>query len=236
MQGTPWDIYIDERKDPHWSLGFLIVPNTASFLHKLYLARHVTNRDGVQEFRGREIHWHQPRGDILDVAVQWMQTLFQHRGAQFYLKPWPRGQAKEYVVLEFLARFCADRRLHQPYNVVTILDFDSSHAKRRIQNTIRETGGILRCYHLDSRNNDCLQCCDLFLGALTALRNDPTVRFGLDGLVAKRKSGQRLSDSEIKRFWAGTLGNLIDSLAPSVYDLRRGLGQDDTETVKPNGT
>ena len=35
---TPWDIYADERKVcGDYAIGFLIVPNTASFLHKLYL-------------------------------------------------------------------------------------------------------------------------------------------------------------------------------------------------------
>jgi len=220
MDGVPWDIYIDERKAPAWSLGFLVVPNTASFMHKLYRGRHVPNAQGQAEFRGRELHWNEPRGDLIDVGEAWINTVFQHRYAKFYLCAWPRGEAKELVVLRFLADFCRSRKLVKPFNVVAILAFDSEHAKVRIQNTIRQTGGILRCYHLDSRNNDCLQCCDLMIGATTLLNDDPTVCLGLDQLLRQRQAGQRLTDAQIKRYWAGHLGKMIDRAPPNVYDLR----------------
>ncbi len=45
---TPWDIYVDERKVPGDSaIGFLIVPNTSSFSHKLFrCSHHPPSRDG----------------------------------------------------------------------------------------------------------------------------------------------------------------------------------------------
>jgi len=220
MRGVPWDIYIDERKGRSWSVGFLVVPNTASFSHKLFLSRHVKCADGEQRLRQREIHWNEPRGDVIEVAQSWMDTVFRHRGVKFYLLPWPRGETKELVVLRFLSVFCRHRRLTDPLNVVAIMDFDTSHANARIQNTIRETGRILRCYHLDSRNHDCLQCCDLLLGATMLLGDDPSVCLEYAGLRENRLNGVRFTDSKIKRYWAGYLGSLVDSLPPAVYDLR----------------
>lgn len=219
MRGTPWDIYVDERTDRHRALGFLAVPNSASFMHKLFKARHVRNEKGETTIRNREIHWNEPRGDTIPVVQAWLKRVFQHHRVKFYLKHWPREETKEKVILDFLADFCRWRGLQKPYNIVVFLDFHSSHAKKYIQNTIRETGQILRCYHLDSRNNDCLQCCDLLLNAMLHLRDDPTARWRHDRLLAKFNAGEKLADQQIKQLHAGELAQLIDSAPRNVYTL-----------------
>jgi len=218
--GTPWDIYVDERKDGGRCLGFLVVPNTPSFMHKLFKARHVKPPGKEVSFRASEVHWHKPRGDTVWVAREWMYRVFQHRGARFVLKPWPNEKTKEVVILEFIAEFCREKGLAPPFNVVVFLDFDSSHAKAYVQNMVRESGRILRCYHLDSRNNDCIQCCDLMLGATALCGDDPTVRFEYEDLDRRLRAGNKLKDSEIKLLLAGHLARLIDSRTTSVYDLR----------------
>ena len=218
---TPWDIYVDERKVAgDYALGFLVVPNTASFLHKLHRCRYQTDGARSGQFNCREIHWNRPHLDALGIAIRWIDCIFQHRGAKFFLEPWPNGQTKEFVVLQFLSRFCRLKRLSPAYNVVVFLDFDSNHAKARIQNNVREVGNIARCYHLDSVNNDCLQCCDLLLGALASLGNNPTLRLGYRALEERFQNAEKLKDSEVKRFLAGYLASHIDVDGTTVYDRR----------------
>lgn len=92
-------------------------------------------------------------------------------------------------------------------------------ARIEIQNTVRETGRIARCYHLDSLNNDCLQCCDLLLGATRLLRDNPGVRMVFEGLKSQHAAGQKLKDSQVKQILAGYLGKWVDSNAARVYDI-----------------
>jgi hypothetical protein len=125
------------------------------------------------------------------------------------------------VVLRHLVRFCRRKRLDPPYNIVVFLDFDSDHAKARIQNTIRESGQIARCYHLDSLNNDCLQCADLLLGAFSLMTNDATVRSDYQSLFSRFSARDRLRDAEVKRLIAGHLASKIDMDGTKIYD---GLG------------
>lgn len=152
--------------------------------------------------------------------MKWIDCLFQHRRARFCCLPWLPGEAKELVVLRFLSEFCWRKRLSIPSNVVVFLDFDSDHAKARIQNTVRETGRIARCYHLDSTNNDCIQCCDLLLGATCTMNDDPAARLNYENLLAQHEKGQRLKDSQVKQLLAGHLAKWVDGNAARVYDLR----------------
>ncbi len=217
----PWDVYVDDRKvKDDYALGLLVIPNTASFLHKLYTCRQKPADHDGRTSVSREIHWNRPHLDSLQVALKWIDCLFQHRGARFFRFAWPGDQTKEFVVLRFLSRFCRHKRLTAPFNVVTFLDFDSDHAKARIQNTIRDSGQIARCYHLDSLNNDCLQCCDLLLGASSLLYDDPAVRMNFVDLMKRAEIGDRLKDSEVKRLIAGYLAAKIDADGTGVYDSR----------------
>lgn len=219
---TPWDIYVDERKVPgKQSLGFLLVPNTASFMHKLFRCRQHAPGSDRGRMETREIHWNNIHRGVLPVALHWIERVFQHRGAKFYLLNWPKTQTKEYVVIDFVRRFAEARKLHPPFNIVVFLDFDSSHARAKIQNTIREAAAIRRCYHLASEKNDCIQCADLLLGATALLGDDPTVRLEQPELEQRWLSGEKLRNSETKRYLAGYLGTLIDNDAKCVYDLRR---------------
>jgi len=211
---TPWDIYVDERKvKDDRALGFLIVPNSASFMRKLYRCR---IQEGV--FNPHEIHWTKPRGDTIFIVENWIYRLHQHRGAKFFLEDWPRTRTKEMIVLRFLDRFCVRKNLAPPYNVVVFLDFDESHAAADIQNHISTTANIARCYHLDSRNNDCLQCCDLLLNATHRLHEDPLVRARYPELSARRAAQERLTNAELKTYIAGYLAMHIDKDGTSVYD------------------
>jgi hypothetical protein len=223
---TPWDIYVDERKVAgEYSLGFLVVPNTASFMHKLYRCRERPADQEGRVFVTREIHWNRPHLDSLSVAVRWIDTLFQHNGARFYVVPWPTTQTKAMVVLRFLSWFTRRKQLTPPYNVVVFLDFDSDHAKAKIQNTIRDAASIARCYHLDSTNNDCLQCCDLLLGATVTLGDNPSSAIEFATLDARLKARDRLKDSEVKRYIVGCLASRIDQNRTSAYDFRsKGAG------------
>ncbi len=217
---VPWDVYVDECKARGGrALGFLVVPNSPSFMHKLYRSRFVELPGGGRILRRQEIHWNRPRGDTLPVAREWIRRVFQHRGARFFRKSWPGGWEKQAVIVDFLARFCETKRLKPPYNVVLFLDFDDQHAAGNIQNAIRTVANIARCYHLDSRNNDLLQCCDLMLGATGLLNRDPSVTVDFDGLDRCLTEGHRLPDSGIKRYLAGFLGKNIDRDPNCVYNL-----------------
>jgi hypothetical protein len=212
----PWDVYVDDRKLINdYALGFLEVANTAPFLHKLTQCR-----QRAHIFMRREIHWNRPHLDSLDVSLSWIDCVFQHRCVRFVRIPWPAGQTKEFVVLRQLDRFCRRKRLSAPYNVVVFLDFDSDHAKARIQNTVRETGNIARCYHLDSLNNDCLQCADLLLGCTSLLHDDSTVIQQYQSLLQKHMDRTKLKDSEIKRLLAGHLAAKIDVDGTKIFDPR----------------
>jgi hypothetical protein len=217
---TPWDVYVDERKIPGaYSLGFMVVPNTASFNHKLFRCRHV--RIGTNKiFVSREIHWSRFHRGVLRPAMNWIDCFAKHRGAKFYIAAWPAADAKELVILRFLARFVRVKSLCAPYNVAVLLDFDSSHAKARIQNTIRVAGQISRCYHYDSRQNDCLQCCDLLLGCMDSIARDPTMISGFGALYDRWMAGDKLSDSQCKRFIAGYAARAFDASTHKAYDLR----------------
>lgn len=218
---TPWDVYVDERKvRDGFALGFLVVPNTASFLHKLHLCRQKpAGGDGSTFVRG-EVHWNEPSLLTLGVALRWIDCLFDHRGARFFLHAWPFGETKELVVLRFLRTLCRTKRLVPPYNVVVFLDFDADHAKQRIQNSIREVARVARCYHLHSDNNDCLQCCDLIVGALAYLTDHPDIRLRHADLRAKWERREKVTDAETKRIIAGHLAGWIDRDATCVYDKR----------------
>jgi hypothetical protein len=219
---TPWDIYVDDRKvTGDYCLGFLVVPNTASFLQKLHRCRQCPARGDGATRVAREIHWNTPHLDTLDTEFKWLDCIFGHRGAKFFVLSWRADESKAATVLRFLRRFCRQKRLSLPYNVVVFLDFDSDHAKAKIQNTIRDAADIARCYHLDSKNNDCLQCCDLLLGATATLGNNPTLRLEFQGLFDRWKAAEALRDSEVKRLLAGYLGTLIDRNGTIVYDLRK---------------
>ncbi|MCE9592084.1 MAG: hypothetical protein K8S99_16380 [Planctomycetes bacterium] len=219
---VPWDIYVDDRKvKSDFALGFLAVPNSPSFTHKLWLCRFApTLITGAKEFRPHEVKWNRPRLDMLPVTEQWIYRVFQHTGVRFYRRPWLPGQTKEFVVLDFLSRFCRVKRLKAPFNVVTFLDFDNEHAAANIQNSIRRTGNIARCYHLDSLNNDCLQCADLLLGATSLLWDDPKIRHDYAELRLQHIDNKKLTDSNTKRYLAGFLASHIDADKKRVYDLR----------------
>ncbi|MBL4699906.1 MAG: hypothetical protein JKX85_01485 [Phycisphaeraceae bacterium] len=209
---TPWDIYVDEIKNPHYKLGFLVVPNSASFMHRLWKLRISNGRTC-----SREIHWNKPSMDTLGVALKWVDEFFRFNGAKFYLLDWKQHQTKASVVIKFLDKLTESKKTIPPHNMVVFLDFDCEHSKVNIQNSVRETADIARCYHLDSLNNDCLQCCDLLLNSTLKQVIDPTVRFDLEGLQAKYDSRQRLKDSEVKRYLAGYVAKQIDSVGKKVY-------------------
>jgi hypothetical protein len=218
----PWDIYVDERKGAGAKLGFLAVPNTPSFMHKLHRCRENALGDG--RIVAQEVHWSKPRGDTIELAKHWMYRVFQHKGTEFCVADWPRDQAKEFVILKFLAHFkqrkSMEARSVRPFfNMVVIMDFDSTHAATRIQNTVRETGQITRCYHFDSRRNDCLQCVDLMLGAYCYLQEHPMSRMMLPELESRRANSERLTNAEIRALLAGELGKLMESNAKDVYSL-----------------
>lgn len=219
---TPWDLYIDERKG-HESryLGVLIVPNSPSFMHKLHRCRTCVDRSGGgTHFRAGEVHFHKPRGDLIDVALRWIDVVSDHNGVKFFRVGWPISESKESVVIRFLARFQRIKKLTPPYNVVVFLDFDSDHASSNAQNAIRETANIARCYHLDSRNNDILQCADLILGSLCRLEEDPAKPGEFESLMALRSHGERLSDSRIKRLWAVSLAKRRLELPRKFIDIQ----------------
>lgn len=217
---TPWDVYVDERKLPgSYSLGFLVVPNTASFNHKLFRCRHVHDGNN-QIFVSREIHWSELSRGSVRVAMSWIDCFTNHNGAKFYIRHWPRNDSKEMVILGFLARFTRIKQLTPPYNIAVLLDFDSAHAKAKIQNTIREIGRISRCYHFDSKLNDCLQCCDLLLGCLDSVSRDPSIASGYSAMKDAWLRGDRLSDSQIKRLVAGYALEKLELSKGKAYDLR----------------
>lgn len=124
-------------------------------------------------------------------------------------------------MIRFLDRFVHNKGLERPYNVVAILDFDDDHSRADAQNAIRTAAGIARCYHLDSRNNDCLQCCDLLLNTTIRLRDDPLVRSRYPDLEAQVISGNRLSGKDTKDYLAGYLAKHLDEDGSCVYDNTR---------------
>jgi len=218
----PWDIYVDERKVKGSSaLGFLAIPNTASFAHKLFYGRRQPVDGAGRTIETREIHWSNLHRGVMRVCENWIDTVFQHRHAKFYVLPWPRTESKEFVTLQLLKKFCMRRRLEPPFNVVVIFDYDSSHAKARIQNTIRTAGQIARCYHLDSSKNDCIQCCDLLLGTTWMLKSDPTLAMQFPELKQRREDGDKLKNSEVRRYLSGLLGEKIAVNNRTVYDFTR---------------
>jgi Protein of unknown function (DUF3800) len=218
----PWDIYVDDRKvTDDFALGFLEIPNTASFLQKLHRSRQRPVNHTGSTFVSREIHWNRPHLDSTQVAMNWIDCVFQHRCARFFRVPWPPGETKEYIVLRHLSRFARRKRLRSPFNVVVFLDFDSDHAKARLQNTIRISGQVSRCYHLDSLNNDCLQCADLLLGATSYLHDDPSVRGDYVSLLDRFKKSEKLKGAATKRLIAGHLASKIDVDGTKVYDVGR---------------
>lgn len=166
----------------------------------------------------REIHWSELKsGGLLPVAKKWIDCVFQHRGAKFHLYPWANREKKEMAVLRFLSKFRRWKDLTPPYNIVVFLDYDSSHARANIQNTIRDVGNVARCYHLDSLKNDCIQCCDLMLGAAYKISSDPLIKADFEALNAKFMQGLRLRDSETKRYIAGYLAKCLDENPRKVY-------------------
>ncbi len=179
------------------------------------------NVSGQARIETREIHWSNIHRGVIDVCERWIDRLYQHKGAKFYVLDWDRTETKEQVILRFLARFTRNKRLEPPFDVVVFLDYDSSHARAKIQNVIRESGRISRCYHLDSSKNDCIQCCDLLLGACTLLRDDPTIRFSYSELEQRKLSGDKLKNSEVRRYLCGILAKTMDSRERCVYDLRK---------------
>jgi len=224
----PWDIYIDERKvHLDYALGILVVPNTPSFMHKLWRYRYISDGVGGHKHENHEIHWHDPRRDTLPVVEKWIYTVFQHRGVRFYRVPIAPRQSKMVAVLNFITKFCEKRGLVEPFNVVAFLDFDNEHANCDLQNHVRQITGIARCYHLDSRNNDCIQCCDLLLGATSLLWSDPTIVLEYPSLKDVVIKHNRLSDGKIKRYIAGFLACHIDANGRRVYDLRKRSGKPD---------
>lgn len=218
FDSVPWDIYVDERKTPgDAALGFLEVPNTASFMHKLYRCRqHPPSADG-RTTESREVHFHRLHRGVIRVAFAWIDAVFRHNGAVFTMMPWPASVSKQDIVLRFLETFVTRRRLHRPSNVVVFLDHDTSHARAKIQNFIREHAGIVRCYHLDGAKNDCLQCCDLLLGCLALLRRNAGVIADFAELDQNWRLGNKLPDSACKRLAAGYLARKMAESPNKVY-------------------
>lgn len=124
-------------------------------------------------------------------------------------------------MLHFLARFCDAKKLVPPHDIVVILDHDSSHAKARIQDNIRNSARIARCYHFDGARNDCLQCCDLLLGAVATIRQHADIQDQYEELRRRLQEGAKLKNSEVKRYLSGYLAKMIDSNQRTVYDCRR---------------
>jgi len=119
---------------------------------------------------------------------------------------------KEFVILQFIQHFTQQLRVPgPPYNVVTIMDYDSSHAKDFVQNTIRKTGQIARCYHLSSSKNDCIQCCDLLLGVSRYSERYPLSGFNYPELKDRYESGEKLKNSEVRKLLAGYFAQMVDT-------------------------
>lgn len=224
----PWDIYIDEIKENPRAIGFLAVPNTASFSQKLYRCRqHPPTADG-KTMETREIHFNAMHRTLVPTALDWISTTFKHKHAKFFMLPWPKTDTKEVVALRMLRVFCRKRRLEPPYNVVAIFDYDSTHARTYLQNVVRNSGQISRCYHLDSSKNDSLQCCDLFLGATWRLKNDPSIHMLYPELKERydrwrqtSDPADRLKNADAKRLVAGFLADRMASGNKTVYDFTK---------------
>ena len=167
----------------------------------------------------REIKWTKLTLGAIDIAKNWIDCVERHNGARFYLQNWPANETKESVVLRFVASLARAKRLVAPLNMVVFLDYDSWHARERTQNAIREIGQIARCYHVDSARNDCIQACDLLLGALCTLKANPLVRSEHAALGAKLRDSGKLTGSESRRFIAGYLAQSIDAGTDSIRDL-----------------
>jgi hypothetical protein len=134
--------------------------------------------------------------------------------------PWNRHETKEIVILRFLARFCRAKGLTEPHNVVVILDYDSEHARARIQNNVRELGRVARCYHLDSLKNDCIQCCDLLLGCLAYFRINPHAANVHDEFYDRWQTSEKLKNSETKKFIASYFAKKhLEGPLRRAYDL-----------------
>lgn len=215
----PWDIYIDERKVPNsHALGFLEVPNTASFQHKLFRCRESPmGRAGSVETR--EIHWQRLHRGVLPVAMHWIDRVFQHRGVAFRRVPWPTTATKQLIILNYLRLFAERKQLQPVHDVVVFLDYDTDHARSKIQNQIRELGQVRRCYHVDSRRNDCIQCADLLLGAVSYLKDNPSTPLVSTSLLDRYLAGDQLRDSECKQVLAADLAQRMESNQNCVYDL-----------------
>ena len=108
----PWDIYVDDRKvQGDYCLGFLEIPNTASFLHKLYCSRYRPPDAHGRTHVTREVHWNRPHLDSSVVAMKWIDCVsFKHRKTTFSVLPWPHGEAKELVILRFARRVSTSER------------------------------------------------------------------------------------------------------------------------------
>ena len=222
-QSVPWDIYVDEQrlKGAH-RLGMLVVPNTPSFERKLFRSRAFDGRIDT-----REVHWNNLSRTLVPLVERWFDCLAGHRRAGFEMIPWPTRQTKQKVILDYLERFTSSRHLSPPYNIVVFLDFDTAHATDNAQNEIRSIGRISRCYHLDGTKNDCLQCCDLCLGAASLLDREPRVLDEFGGLWERRAAGERLTNSEVKRMVAGLFATRNLPAPPARVDPR--LGRSDNE-------
>ncbi|MAX24251.1 MAG: hypothetical protein CMJ19_07080 [Phycisphaeraceae bacterium] len=159
--------------------------------------------------------------DTLHVCTRWIDEVFRFKGVKFCLLPWLVTQSKQSIIINFIDKLCQAKRSKPPHNMVMFLDFDTEHSKFNIQNHIREVANIARCYHLDSKNNDCIQCCDMLMNASERIAVEPTLRFEFNTLQEKLTSENRLKDSEVKKYLAGYLGLKIDTKSKKIYDLCR---------------
>jgi hypothetical protein len=115
-------------------------------------------------------------------------------------------------ILQFIEYFTGQFNVPgPPFNIVVIMDYDSSHAKAFIQNTIRRTGQIARCYHLASSKNDCIQCCDLLLGVSRFSENNPMCALNYPTLKDRYENGDKLKNSETRQLLAGYYAQMVDA-------------------------
>ena len=187
-----YDIFIDEEKANGY-IGFLVTRNTPALQQILFNVRESNqNYRGELKFVGLTIN-------SIRVALSWLNIFFSNNfNVAFYYRKWDGSLShKRNIIIKTIHQM--KKVLHAGKNIVVFMDEDSNHKNLNIQNQIKKSANIIRCYHADSKTFDMLQLCDLLLQC--AIKHDKWKwnRHEYIRMYGKLFGGSKLVKSRLKK-------------------------------------
>lgn len=186
-----YDVFIDEEKNKGY-IGFLFTRNTPALQQLLYNVREYN-----QNYQ-REIKFVNLNNNSIRLALSWLNIFFSNSYNAFFLyKKWDGSLSnKKNLIIKVLKSFKVKTRKS---NLVAFMDFDNNHKNLNLQNQIKSSAKITRCYHIDSKCFDMLQLCDVLLQCSIKMESISLDKGKYMNFIRRVNRGNNIEKSNLKK-------------------------------------